>query len=216
MKRILPSQVIPDGVVTEGPSVAWKSMDIKPGSTQPEPPHSDPNQAHGSSNASKTSNEQAVEFVIYEIWMVRSCYEKLKSPPQDNFLKNLLIENMVLHTRVLRDFFFTKLDDKKRPIKRDDDILASCYCPSWSNTSDDYSAYLGENQKRMNKALAHLSYDRLIYKGKDKEWSPAALLEEIGNIWFKFLDTLRQNNEPAAGWFKEEASKFGVPVVPPL
>jgi len=179
-------------------------MDKLPGSTQPEPPPSHPNR------------ENAVELVIYEIWMMRSCCEKLKSPPQDDFLKNLLIENMVLHARVLRDFFFTKLNKKMEPIKRDDDILASCYCPSWSCTSDNYPTYLKANKTHMDKALTHLSYDRLTYKGKKKEWSPSDLLKEIGDIWFEFLGALKRNNEPAAGWFEEEARKNEVPVEPPL
>jgi hypothetical protein len=111
MSRILPSQMIPNDVVTEGSSGPWKNMGSI--STQPEPPPSHPNQAHGLRNVSQTKEEQAVELVIYEIWMLRSCCDKLKPPPQDKFIKNLLIENMVLHARVLRDFFFTKLNEKK-------------------------------------------------------------------------------------------------------
>jgi hypothetical protein len=43
--------------------------------------------------------------------------------------RNLWYEGLVLHARVLRDFFFTKVDDKGKPATRNDDILAADYLP---------------------------------------------------------------------------------------
>jgi hypothetical protein len=66
----------------------------------------------------------------------------------------------------------------------------------------------------MDRALAHLSFDRLDYK--DKDWSRNQLLSEIGAKWFEFLEKLEQHNEPAAAWFRKHRRARLIPVSPPL
>lgn len=51
----------------------------------------------------------------------------------------------------------------------------------WPHTSVSLPSYLYANKDRMNRAVAHLSYDRLNYVGEDKNWYPEPLLQEIGD-----------------------------------
>ncbi|HKI35229.1 MAG TPA: hypothetical protein VKA46_25455 [Gemmataceae bacterium] len=134
-------------------------------------------------------------------------------------LRNLWYEGLVLHARVLRDFFFTKVKENGKRDTRKDDIVAVDYFATpaaWAYTSKTLSPYLAKTKDRMDRTLAHLSFDRLQYKGQAKEWSSNSLLSEIGARWFDFLDQLQQRNEPAAVWFLELARKRQIPVSPPL
>ncbi len=172
-----------------------------------------PNSAEGI----REKQKEAVKFVVYELQMLWLCCRGLEPPPPEGkFLTNLLTEGMVLHARVLRDFFFTKLDKKKKLNTRDDDIVATHYCPQWSYTSDNYPTYLKENKEQMDRALAHLSYDRLTYDEDDqKVWSPKEILEEISRIWSKFLETIQTDNNEAYGWFIGCAPKIKAPIEQP-
>jgi hypothetical protein len=159
--------------------------------------------------------KDAVGLVLYELWMLRECAHMPKPAPRVS--RNLWYEGLVLHARVLRDFFFTKVDDKGKRTTRKDDIVAIDYFATqsaWPYTSRNLSAYLKENKKRMDRALAHLSFGRLVYKEKD--WSATQMLSEIGAKWFEFLEQLEQNNEPAAVWFRSHRRARLIPTSPPL
>src|SRR5262249_28202605 len=128
-------------------------------------------------------------------------------------VRNLWYEGLALHARVLRDFFFTKQN------KRSKDILALDYFPkrsSWPHTSAKLPLYLAANKKRMDGALAHLSYDRLKYEIDGKDWSAQQLLSEIGAKWFEFLDKLKSDNPDAYLWFQKHRRARLVPFSPPM
>ena len=161
--------------------------------------------------------QAAVRLVLYELQMLREC---ARAPePVTSVLKNLQVEGLPLHARVLRDFFFTKVNRQGQRVTHADDIVAVDYFTStsaWPYTSANLTAYLAASKERMDRALAHLSYDRLGYIGAGKEWSPSQLLLEVGDKWFEFLHQLQQNAEPAASWFIQQAPAYRVPVTPPL
>lgn len=161
--------------------------------------------------------QEAVGLVLYELWMLRECAHGPE--PDTQVLKNLQVEGLVLHARVLRDFFFTKVNTQGEPITRADDIVAVDYftgTSAWPHTSANLSPYLVATKVLMDRALAHLSYDRLGYTGPGKGWWPSKLLLEIGDKWFEFLRRLQQDNEPAASWFIQQAPSHQVPVTPPF
>ncbi len=161
---------------------------------------------------------EATRFVAYELWMLRECADMPR--PETRVAKNLWYEGLVLHTRVLRDFFFTKHNDDGKRVTHDRDIVAVDYftltTSSWPYTSHDLPPYLKQNKDRMDCALAHLSFGRLDYIGQDKDWSPVRLRDEIGAKWFEFLTKLQTLKEPAAAWFLEQAQRLKDPLVAPF
>jgi len=141
----------------------------------------------------------AARFVVYELWMLRSvaCMPK----PVPRVERNLWYEGIILHTRVLRDFFFTK-HNKKGRATHDTDIVAVDYftlgASSWPYTSKVLTSYLGAHKDRMDWTLAHLTYGRLAFTGSEKDWSAEKLRSEIGEKWIEFIEKL-QDAEGALG-----------------
>ncbi len=129
---------------------------------------------------------EATRFVAYELWMLRECADMPR--PETRVAKNLWYEGLVLHTRVLRDFFFTKHNDDGKRVTHDRDIVAVDYFT--------------------------LTTSSCI--GQDKDWSPVRLRDEIGAKWFEFLTKLQTLKEPAAAWFLEQAQRLKVPLVAPF
>lgn len=166
--------------------------------------------------ASKSELEQSVGFVLYHLWMLRECAKM--SPPTKRVLRNLWYEGLVLHSRVLRDFFFTKLDKRGMRCTKPDDIVAVDYFiapTSWPHTSRALSTYLDQNKLRMDRALAHLSADRLAFEKKSKDWDAPLLLTEIYDKWFEFLARMGAEGNPAASWFRNDRRAGLVPFSPP-
>jgi hypothetical protein len=161
--------------------------------------------------------QSAVRLVLYEMQMLCACAHT--PTVTDPFFENLRVEGSPLHARVLRDFFFTKVNQQGQRRTRPDDIVAVDYfatASAWPYTSAKLSPYLAATKERMDRALAHLSYDRLGYVGLGKEWSPSHLLLEIGAKWFEFLHRLQQQGEPAAAWYIQQAPSYDIPLTPPL
>lgn len=119
-----------------------------------------------------------------------------------------LLENFLLHARVLRDFFQDrnreqqKLTDryKKSPdalrgaLKRlEDDLFASDFMDDEFRFMDneDPLEFLrtGELRTRLNKALAHLSFDRIEYE-KDKDWDIQRVFDGLSDAWEQFWNLL--------------------------
>lgn len=162
--------------------------------------------------------QDAVAFVLYELWMLRECAHM--AMPRAQVPRNLWYEGLVLHSRVLRDFFFTKVDNNTgKRIIRPDDIVATDYFATpiaWPYTSRDLSPYLKRNKERMDRALAHLSISRLKYEAGGKNWSASLLLSEIGAKWFEFIAKLEQDDEHVVSWFRKHRRAKLVPFLPPL
>jgi hypothetical protein len=157
-------------------------------------------------------------FVGYELWMLRECADMPK--PRTQSEKNVWYEGLVLHARILRDFFFTKVDDDGKRISKSGDIVAVDYfklgTASWPYTSANLSTYLKDNKDRMDWTLAHLTFWRLDFTGSQKEWSAECLRNEIGAKWVEFIEKLQTLNEPSAAAFIREATKRKVPLIPPF
>lgn len=161
----------------------------------------------------------SARFIVYELMMLQRS-AKMPKPRDDVFMRSLGFEGLVLHTRVLRDFFYKKLDRLGKLIEpKDDDILAVQYFAldsSWPYSYADMSKYLRDHKTRMDRALAHLSYDRLNYTGKDKAWDDKQIRDDIGGRWFEFLGKLQTLNDPAVPCFLYWARKYEVPIVAPF
>jgi hypothetical protein len=161
---------------------------------------------------------EVARFVGYELWMLRSIADTPKPIPLIE--RNLWYEGLVLHTRVLRDFFFTKHGKNGARSTYDTDIVAVDYfaqgSASWRYTSNDLPAYLKANKNRMDWTLTHLTYGRLEFNGKGKDWSSARMRLEIGEKWFEFIAKLQAVNEAAAMAFLHHAKRFKLPLEAPF
>jgi hypothetical protein len=57
---------------------------------------------------------------------------------------------------------------------------------------------LRQQKERLNRALAHLSYDRLDYDVTGKGWNFVLLIAEIQHVWAAFLKALPEERRD---WF---------------
>jgi len=171
-----------------------------------------------STMVARTKLQDAVGFVLYELWMLRECAH-MATPPE-RVPRNLWYEGLVLDSRVLRDFFFTKVDQNTgaRATHRDD-IVAVDYVgtpDAWPYTSQHLSPYLKRNKERMDVTLAHLSIGRLKYQTRGKDWSASQLLSEIAAKWFEFIANLEQDDQQVVSWFRKHRRARLVRFSPPL
>ena len=160
----------------------------------------------------------SARFVVYELFMLR---QSIRMPKNHGmFLRSLAFEGVVLHARVLRDFLYKKLNPKGKLIPpRDDDILAVDYFATdadWPYTYADMSKYLNDDKVRMDRALAHLSYDRLTYNGTGKSWDDEKIRDDIGGRWIEFIDKLEKANDPAVPFFHRWCRQYDVPTTAPF
>jgi len=131
--------------------------------------------------------------IKYEWNMFRYCYNNISSEEADEDRKkhDLLLEGLLLHARVLRDFF------TKKPKKDDVSAIHFFDDPAvWENIKDTLCPYLWKHRERINKYLAHLTYDRLR---KDKMWNCGAIFGELEHAWQQFYSLLPQKRK---AWFK--------------
>jgi hypothetical protein len=115
----------------------------------------------------------------------------------------------------MRDFFFTKVDKYGIRSTYPTDIVAVDYFATpaiWPYTSAALPVYLDQHKVRMDRAIAHLSFDRLTF---DKKWDATSLLSEIFGKWFEFIAKLDQDNPSAASWFRTDDRAKLVPFSPP-
>ena len=101
--------------------------------------------------------EQAVALIYYEIKQLIDS-TLLSQDVKDIRFKNAFVESVLVHTRILIEFF-----ENERRWK--DDVLTSDFgfSPKKLNISD-------HDRDRLNKDLAHLTYSRLNRSHEEKNW----------------------------------------------
>jgi hypothetical protein len=95
--------------------------------------------------------------VLYEIEQLNEAVKLLASMALTDAevprsVKNLLLENIVLHARGLIEFIYGNPDTA-----REDDIIAADFLPSWPEDRPDMSDFLGEVKRRADKEMMHLT-----------------------------------------------------------
>ena len=100
------------------------------------------------------------------------------------------LESLLLHVRVLREFFYYwEFRKNKSQKQKPDDVIAEDYIPDWPNRCPPIGQYLRNNKERLDKSLAHLSILRVQYKRTEKRWDIAALRNELLPV----IETFRSN-----------------------
>ena len=149
--------------------------------------------------------EKMATHVLYEVDMFRSCFARWRSLDAKDSDWNPVLESSLLHFRVLREFFLSRVRT------HNDDVLASDYmnCPIWSPTE---AKIFAETKDEIDKRLAHLTTRRLqpriIWKRGEMEVAMEDLVSKFkaglcdkASVWFAKL----QINRPRVELFQDES-----------
>ncbi len=132
------------------------------------------------------------EWDMFE-WLSHKIERRIKREWQnvDKPTRNMLLEDFLLHARILRDFFVGE--------PRNDDVSARHFFDdhsAWVEEAKELCPYTRENKTRIDKKLAHLTYTRPIL---DKDWDFLAIRTDIYDAWDKFLSSLPSERR---AWFQ--------------
>ena len=164
-------------------------------------------------------NASVARKVVYEFTMFNFLCDKLRldfqesvtfkpgdvtfvgtgsSADEDDRTTYALLESLLLHTRILHDFF-CKPRNPKNP-RTADDIIAGDFVPDWQGLRPPKGEYLGNSDRkdRLDKALAHLTLRRVEYDSNEKRWNVDAIEDVIGDAIKVFLRNVPDERKP---WF---------------
>lgn len=99
----------------------------------------------------------ASDHLYYEVMMLKRTMERLTSGPEDDVVSNALLESFTIHARALMDFFYPS------EIPQVTDVIAQDFIgdgQSWEEVRGDQPEIFGKARRRVNKEIAHLTYDR--------------------------------------------------------
>jgi hypothetical protein len=147
---------------------------------------------------------RAAGFVSYEMGMFLWAASQIPPDPGATEWRkgtsgveyeDAIVEVVLLHTRVLRDF----LGKPRKELKNFErtNIVADDFFDRPEDWTKPTFNYLATNHERLNRALVHVAYDRATYEG-DKDWDFKAITDEIGKAWETFLASLPQDR---CAWF---------------
>jgi hypothetical protein len=145
---------------------------------------------HGLRSCPEGELQKAADDVNYEMRMLRECSQRLRRPPHDPVLRNALIESYLLHLRNL--FHFLGVREQRH--ERGRDVLAEHFVVPWKRP--DCPAALRGQMDRVNKRLAHLTYERLTMSD---QWDVRPFTGAMAGLVGKFLFALKGRQ----GWFQE-------------
>jgi hypothetical protein len=109
----------------------------------------------------------ASQHLLYEIQMMRATAVALTSglfPP--GHVQYALLESFVIHARSLLHFLYPEREQSSDVLAEDyfDDALA------WPTVRGELPEVLAKVRARVNKQVAHLTYDRLLIKPEEWPW----------------------------------------------
>lgn len=131
----------------------------------------------------------ASDHLYYEIQMLRGTMALLATGTNgQSVLSNALIESFTIHARALMHFLY--------PLGRPQpsDVLAENFFDAgdWMAMRPDEPAVFGTARGRVNKEIAHLTYDRQLVTPELKGWDFVTLGNAILEIMQTFLRAMPQ------------------------
>ncbi len=148
-----------------------------------------------SAKSDEELKETAEGQIVYEVDMLRKCASVLSRPP-NQMTQNVALESFLVHVRNLRDFLYGAGTNP-------DDVVAGDFFPGpgqWEAKRPPMPKIIEDNRERLNRALVHVSYSRLKYKGPAKEWPSQQIASELIAVVRVFLRNLPQNR---SAWFSQ-------------
>lgn len=161
-------------------------------------------------------NKEAAQKIVYEFRMLEFCRGEIAARCEtidrlhvgknnvvgtshqtgDQMRVSAFLESMLIHTRVLMDFFYKPRDPK---FKLDDSIVASDFIPNWPDIRPAKGTYLESRKEHLNKAMAHLGRKRIDYEEHDeKGWDLTKVSTEINHVIRLFNENLPESMK---NWF---------------
>jgi hypothetical protein len=113
--------------------------------------------------------QKAARFLGYEVQQL--CLSAVAFLNQTFFghpINNATLESFLVHYRNVRDFLYPNGP-------RDDDIIGVDFLPDpsqWPFTLGDWKEVADLEKERLDRALAHLSYSRIVYEEENKKGWP--------------------------------------------
>ena len=107
-----------------------------------------------------------------------------------------LVEVCLLHARALRDFLNRERTDQG---VHKTDVLAVDFFDAPNRWNKLPFPYLMKHKDRVNRALAHLSYDRVGYEVTGRDWDFKVIITEVTDAWQEFLRALPETRRD---WFE--------------
>jgi hypothetical protein len=138
-----------------------------------------------------------VNMLLFAVGVVGGCHSSPQSTPEEND-RNVALDSFLLHFRNLRAFLCPKLQRVEA-----DDILAGDFLkrPEFFDVAD--SDALAVDKKRIDKMLAHVSYNRTKYiNDGDEVWMCARLASTMLANFDRFLAALPDHR---TRWFASRA-----------
>ena len=134
------------------------------------------------------STEKLIEFsrehVYYEFDMLLGVCRILHQEKLENvYVCNALLESFVLHASVILDFFYNMPMNpyEAKAIHYVQDPKA------WEKALPAFDRYLVKFNKKRNREVMHLSYERLLVLPYDKKWNSKQLLKQLSELLRLFL-----------------------------
>ena len=147
------------------------------------------------------ANQEAAKKILYEMDMLDYCIGRAARIDNKTLWqeRSLILEGFLLHARVITEFL---VKDPKFP---DDDVSTRNFFDDsslWEDESEALCPFLSEqnNWARLNKMLAHLSYERIEYeKNNQKKWELRQIHSETHAAFKQFVASLPEDRK---GWFQ--------------
>ena len=150
----------------------------------------------------------ALGAALYEMQQFCNCVEVLRKGP-DQVTENAFLESMLIHVRVLQDFF-QKGTRRHRKGKELDDVLSKDFefLPEPIPLRPDY-------ESRIDKEVAHLTYSRARRITRaEKEWEPDAFLELVIRC-IKFIEFIETHDQEILRDLEQFRAKHPIPALHP-
>lgn len=139
--------------------------------------------------------------VQYEVDMMRNAARLLRSA-RDRVHRTFYLELFLLHLRNMREFLYCTSTNP-------DDVAAEDFISpdDWSSIRPPLGPKISKERERLNRALAHLSYSRLIYNKTGKGWYVETMRGEIEGT----LETFFRAIPPGwKKWFRSAYFRAGL------
>ncbi|MDP2653242.1 MAG: hypothetical protein Q8Q08_04345 [Candidatus Omnitrophota bacterium] len=124
------------------------------------------------------------EHLYYEISMLYGVSQSLIRGTTHLHIYNAMLESFVIHASVIIDFFY-------KPQSGPEDAKAVHFMSDvkeWRAVLPPIDKDFRDFQKKRNRHVVHLSYDRLNVRPEDKKWGSPKLTRKIRRIVDLFLE----------------------------
>jgi hypothetical protein len=133
----------------------------------------------------------ALEHVDYEFRMLEFCFNQFRSEPHANVeRRNAFLEAFAVHARAILDFIFPTTNPKP------DDMFAwhfVCNVSAFELDRGPYTDVIKQLRIRINKHVAHLTYERMRVAPKDRPWGSHGIYTDIARLITIFHKHVRKD-----------------------